>query len=180
MAVSAHEEDVLLPGLICMATAEALDGNLEEATQAGVALVLLAAMRRVFDGIAAEAKSSLEREWGMPRALNAGDGFFALAQQHFLASTGTLPVAQRALALESFDRACQELSVEMNAATPSLSLQSVAASSGALFAGADTALIGSLAGFGRNLNPGSIPDMPESAVSKLLAVKEYITNRSRR
>ncbi|HLF77097.1 MAG TPA: hypothetical protein VJB57_06350 [Dehalococcoidia bacterium] len=177
MAITAHDEDVMLPGLVCLAIADAVGGEATVARGPAVSLVLLGAMRRVFDGIASEGASELEREWGMPRALNAGDGFYALAHSNLIAASGELGAEKRLLALGILDRASHELSLDMHAGiAPGVSLLSAGAALGGLFAGADLATVSQLGALGSDLQDG----LPDQAREALEAAATYLRNRSRR
>src|SRR5688500_8173346 len=66
------------PGLLCLLAADALGASGGIVEPAAVALSLLDAMATTFEGLDEEG-AALSR-YGMPRSLNAGDGFYALAQ----------------------------------------------------------------------------------------------------
>jgi hypothetical protein len=149
------DEDLLLPGLLCLATADALGERSAEAMPAATALTLLSAMRRVFGDIAGD-EGVLGENWGMPRALNAGDAFFAVAQRSLLDAAQRLDPERQAWSMRTMDAACRGLSVEMKHAEHGPTLYSAGAAFGALFAGADDPRVESLAAFGRDLDASRV------------------------
>lgn len=96
--------------LLCLAAAEALGSEAEAALPAATALFFLGEMGRVFRDVAEG--GGLAGPWGMPRALNAGDAFFALAQAALLADASA--DAERQLrALARLDEAARGLCAEL-------------------------------------------------------------------
>lgn len=187
----------LLPSCLCLLAAEALGGSPDAALPAAAALALLSSMGRVFSEIASErdgprAASRLEAAWGLPRALNAGDGFFALAQSALLDAAGA--DADRTLqAVDLLETASRSYSDDLNATLdapsargqrdrrPSPTLLSAGASLGALYAGADGDVVDALGRFGRSMAMAA-PDvtlldrvsLPSSARKRLLEAAKYI------
>jgi len=166
---AALPESSRLPALLCLLTADALAGRAEQALPAAASLVLLAEMSRVFAAIGGEghAGGGLAATWGMPRALNAGDGFFVLAQSALLDADAGLDEEQRLRALSILDEAARAISEEQCQAAPSevaghRALFEAGASLGAVFAGADAATASRFAAFGRALGEGA-PDEAQIA-----------------
>jgi hypothetical protein len=93
------------PGLVCLLAADALGAPAGAAEPAAVALTLLAAMNAAFAGLDEEG-APLSR-YGMPRSLNAGDGFFALAQSSLLHAADAGDAAQRLRAIDLLDATCR-------------------------------------------------------------------------
>jgi len=152
--------------LLCLLTADALGARPENALPAATALLLLTEMGRVFRDIAADG-AGLAKPWGMPRALNAGDGFFVLAQSALLDADAGLDEEQRLRALSILDEAARAISEEQCQAAPSevaghRALFEAGASLGAVFAGADAATASRFAAFGRALGEGA-PDEAQIA-----------------
>ncbi len=151
----AGEQEAFLPSLLCLAAAEALGAPAERALPAATALLCLAEMASIFEGIAGHgtAAGALPATWGMPRALNAGDGFFVVAQSALLKAEG-LSAEERLRALDLLDGACRDLSEELyeaaqaNATVRGRSLLPAAAALGGLFAAADAGLVACLTAFG--------------------------------
>ena len=101
--------DALGPAVLCLGLGPAL-GKGEDATLApAVALGLLAHMGRVFAELQGQ-RRGLSLGWGMPRALNAGDACFALAQDQLNRGSQTLAAESRLLAADMFDSAARALS----------------------------------------------------------------------
>ena len=96
----------LLPGIVCLRAAEALGASAESAAPGATALVLLWKMGDVFLSLESQdGGASLSTAWGMPRALNAGDAFFAAAQNTVLTDQGEISVQSRLRALSILDDA---------------------------------------------------------------------------
>jgi hypothetical protein len=96
----------LLAGIVCLRAAEALGSSAESAVPGATALVLLAQMGDVFLSLESQdGGASLSTAWGMPRALNAGDAFFAAAQNTVLTDEGEISVQRRLHALSILDDA---------------------------------------------------------------------------
>lgn len=87
VSAQSHEPDSFLPALLCALSAEAFGAEREAAMAAGTAFALAEASAYVIDDlVAAEsgadtAPRGLIGAWGVPRTLNAADGFFALAHE---------------------------------------------------------------------------------------------------
>jgi hypothetical protein len=96
----------LLAGIVCLRAAEALGEVAESALPGATALVLLAQMGDVFLSLESQdGGASLSTAWGMPRALNAGDAFFAAAQHAILTDDSEISVQRRLHALSILDDA---------------------------------------------------------------------------
>jgi len=162
--------------IMCLLTCQATGGDPEQALPAAAGLELVHNFSLVHDDI--EDKSDLRRDrptvwkvWGVPQAINAGDGLFVLAHlaMQRLANRGMPP--QRVLrALEIFDEAClaltegqyldlsfeTRLDVDVDQYLSMIrgktgALFSAAAQLGALVAGSDPASIARYRRFGENL-----------------------------
>ena len=136
-------------GLLCLLTAQSLGVKPEDAAAPAVALSLLGAMGRVFGQL--DGAESPRARWGMPRALNAGDGFYALAQAALLQDAGSPAAEQRLAAIELLDAAARAYSDALRVALPdgsnvdASSLTGAALALGALYAGASRAQAEALA-----------------------------------
>ena len=96
----------LLAGIVCLRAAEALGASAERAVPGATAVVLVAQMADVFLSLESQdGGASLSTAWGMPRALNAGDAFFAAAQHAILEDDGEISVQRRLQALSILDEA---------------------------------------------------------------------------
>jgi geranylgeranyl diphosphate synthase type I len=162
--------------ILCLLSCQATGGNPNQAVPAAAAIELVHNFSLVHDDI--EDKSHLRRSrstvwkvWGMPQAINAGDGLFVLAHlvMHRLADRGVPP--QRVLtAFEIFDEAClaltegQYLDLSFEARLDvdvdqylsmirgkTAALFSASAQLGALIAGSDPESIARYRRFGENL-----------------------------
>lgn len=107
---SGNSRDV---GLLCLLAAGALDATPGAAEPAAVALTLLDAMGATFAELDQDG-APLSR-YGMPRSLNAGDGFYALAQSALLHGTDRPDVEQHLAALELLDTTCRAYAEELHA-----------------------------------------------------------------
>jgi geranylgeranyl pyrophosphate synthase len=99
------------PGLLCLLAADALGAPQGAAEPAAVALLLLDAMAATFEGLDDEG-AALSR-YGMPRALNAGDGFYALAHSALLHASDAGDAAQRLAAIDLLDATCRAHAEDM-------------------------------------------------------------------
>jgi len=162
--------------ILCLLTCQATGGDPDQALPAAAAIELVHNFSLVHDDI--EDKSDLRRGrptvwkvWGVPQAINAGDGLFALAHlaMQRLADRGMSP--RRVLtALEILDQACLALTegqhLDLSFETrldvdveqylsmirgKTAALFSTAAQLGALVAGSDPASIARYRRFGENL-----------------------------
>ena len=162
--------------ILCLLTCQATGGDHEQALPAAAAIELVHNFSLVHDDI--EDQSDLRRGrptvwkvWGMPQAINAGDGLFVLAHltMQRLATKGVLP--RRVLtALEILDQACLALTegqyLDLSFETrldvdveqylsmirgKTAALFSAAAQLGALVAGSNPASIARYRRFGQNL-----------------------------
>ena len=102
--------DFETPALACLAAAEAAGGTAEAAMPAAVSLAFLAQMTLVFARLEnTGGAASLSTAWGMPRALNAGDAMFALAQDTLLSAPDELTAEQRMEATRMLDKGARAL-----------------------------------------------------------------------
>jgi hypothetical protein len=179
-----HSDDIaLMPALLCLLTCETFGGQTEDALPAAVSLAFLARMADVFKGIAGAdsgTDGTLMRSWGMPRALNGGDAFFALAQASLLdGKRGGLDPDRRFAAVGILDRASRALSEKLYGRSVTKSgagggLFAAATALGALWSGADDATVDALGGFGASIDAG-VPDVEglnQLPVSKRAALIE--------
>jgi hypothetical protein len=115
--LSAQDEEgatSMMPALFCLGLGRSLGGS-EEATLApAVSLALLAQMARVFCEL--DTGTGISVAWGMPRALNAGDAFYAMAQKQLLQGCAGLSPEIGVEALQTLDDASRELSEALQAA----------------------------------------------------------------
>jgi geranylgeranyl pyrophosphate synthase len=182
----------LMPALLCLLAAEALGGRVEDALPAATSLALLANMAAVFEGIAEAgrpgADGALLQSWGMPRALNAGDAFFALAQASAVETkAGSLLQADRRLQLlRVMDEVSQLLSETLYSRSATWNgearpggLFSAAMALGAICAGSDEATAEAITRFGDTLDAGEpaaslLQGLSEAARSRLIEAAKYI------
>jgi geranylgeranyl diphosphate synthase type I len=158
---------------VCLLACEAAGGDWQQALPSAAAIELVHNFSLVHDDIEDESpvrrhRPSLWALWGVPRALNAGDLLFALAQLALLGDERT--AAGRGLAAHLLNTACAALCVGQHrdlavaaGAEPSLAeylamiegktaaLVRAAAELGALAAGADPARRTALGEFGRSV-----------------------------
>jgi len=129
------------PGLLCLLAADALGAPQGAAEPAAVALSLLDAMAATFDGLDDEG-AALSR-YGMPRSLNAGDGFYALAQSALLHVSDAGDASQRLAAIDLLDATCRAHAEDMRLAAtggqPGSTLRNAAVEFAALAAGVSSA-----------------------------------------
>jgi hypothetical protein len=102
------------PAVFCLGLGRLITGSEDKALPAATALGLLEDMARVFCDIEGPPPSRLVASWGMPRTLNAGDGFFAAAQRVLLDDQG-LAASQRLRALEILSAAARLFSEALQA-----------------------------------------------------------------
>jgi hypothetical protein len=110
---AAAPPDVLLAPSLCLLIAAAFGSTGEAALQPATALLLLGLMAEVMLDLQPEpgvAGSQLATLWGMPRALNAGDAFYVLAQKALLRRAPGLAPEARGDALVLLDRAARNTS----------------------------------------------------------------------
>jgi hypothetical protein len=116
--LSAKDEpgaDAMMPALFCLGLGRAL-GSSEEATLApAVSLALLVQMARVFCDL--DTGTGISAAWGMPRALNAGDAFYVMAQERLLQGCAGLSPEIGVVALRTLDGASREFSEALQAST---------------------------------------------------------------
>ncbi len=162
--------------LICLLACEAAGGDPHQAVPAGSAIELIHGFSLIHDDI--EDGSPLRRGrpavwsvWGVPHAINAGDGMFVLARLalHRLADRG-VPAGRCQAAAVAFDHACLavcegqffDMSFESRPAVDldqylwmirhkTATLLAASAQMGAMVAADDTDLIGRYFAFGLNL-----------------------------
>ena len=179
IASVADDGDVPLPGLLCLITAEAFGAESDAALQPATALSLLGAMARVFEDIAVEGPAGLEREWGMPRSLNALDAFYALAQSLVIESTAGLEPEKRLKAVGLLDEACHVLSLELQAgAGASRTLIDAGLALGGLFGNANAVQMAELSDFAQRPSAGALQSLPIGVQNALVRAIPYITRRS--
>ena len=162
--------------ILCLLTCQATGGDHEQALPAATAIELVHNFSLVHDDI--EDQSDLRRGrptvwkiWGVPQAINAGDGLFALAHLAMQRLADRGGAHQHVLtALEILDRACLALTegqyLDLSFEThldvdveqylsmirgKTAALFSAAAQLGALVAGSDPASIARYRRFGQNL-----------------------------
>jgi len=116
--VAAYEGgDGLVASIACLRMAEALGVDAAAALPGATSLALLAQMAVVFLSLESQdGGASLSTAWGMPRALNAGDAFFAAAQHTILADEGEISVQRRLRALSILDDATKDFMEVLHAA----------------------------------------------------------------
>jgi hypothetical protein len=105
------------PAVFCLGLGQLITGSEAKTLPPATALGLLEDMARVFVDLEARPASDLSAGWGMPRALNAGDGFYAAAQRVLLNDTG-LPAEQRLRVSSSFSVAVRLFSESLHACAP--------------------------------------------------------------
>src|SRR3954469_6224800 len=129
------------PGLLCLLAADALGAPESAAEPAAVALSLLDAMAATFAGLDEEG-AALSR-YGMSRSLNAGDGFYALAQSALLHATDAGEPEQRLAAIDLLTATSRAHAEDMRLAAPGVAttstLRNAAIEFAALAAGVSTA-----------------------------------------
>jgi len=166
----------MLRPLLCLASCEAVGGDRERALPAAAALELLHNFSLIHDDIEdgspqRHGRDTVWQVWGIPQAVNAGDGMFALAHVtlHRLSEVG-LP-AEQVMAVgrlldEASLRLCEgqysDLSYEQRldvrcddylemVAGKTAALMAASAGSGALIGNAPNAVVALFQEFGRNL-----------------------------
>ena len=163
----------LLRPVMCLLVAEALGGDAEPAPPAAVAVELVHNFSLIHDDIEDQSdtrhgRPTLWRTAGLPLALNAGDGLFALARRTLL--NLALPPERVLLAVRLLDDACialcegQHLDLTFEArrsitlaeyeamvAGKTAALLGAAMALGALAAGADAAAVEAMHACGREL-----------------------------
>jgi hypothetical protein len=177
----AGEQDVsLLPGLLCLATAETISGRADAAFPAAIALSLLATMAEVFGAVAGGADDDgLIHAWGLPRTLNAGDAFFALAQETLAGAAG-LDETRRLQAVALLDEACLQVSETLYGeargarAEPGRGMVGAALALGALAAGSADSIVRSLAAFDISQNVNITAALPSAEREKLMAAVSFV------
>jgi hypothetical protein len=108
--------EAMMPALFCLGLGRALGGS-EEATLApAVSLALLAQMAHVFYDL--DAGKGISIAWGMPRALNAGDACYVMAQKQLLQGYAVRPSEIGVEALRELDEASRAFSEALQASTP--------------------------------------------------------------
>jgi hypothetical protein len=116
--LSAQDEESatsMMPALFCLGLGRSLGGS-EEATLAPtVSLALLAQMARVFCDL--DAGTGISVAWGMPRALNAGDAFYVMAQKQLLQGCAGLSPEIGVEALRTLDGASRAFSEALQASS---------------------------------------------------------------
>jgi hypothetical protein len=116
--------DGVVAGIVCMRAAEALGVDADMALPGATSLALVAQMAAVFLSLESQdGGASLSTAWGMPRALNAGDAFFAAAQNTLLADDGEISVQRRLRALSILDDATKDFMEVLHTAGSSASVK---------------------------------------------------------
>jgi hypothetical protein len=157
-------------GLLCLLTADALGAPQRAAEPAAVALALLDAMGATFDDLERDG-ASLAR-YGMPRSLNAGDGFYALAQSALLHAAEVHDAETHLATVERFDATCRAYAEELHArlqadyAPRAPALTPAALAFAALAAGVSGATVDALAA--GNLNGASLPAQARAKIEAAL------------
>ncbi len=159
LQVDADEGADDVAALLCLRFADAVCGNPEAAVPPATSLALLSQMARVFLGLESQGGApSLSTAWGMPRVLNAGDAFYALAQEALLATHDELPAAKRLRAVDTLDVAVRDYAEALNAApgvdqlaAGQQALVPAAATLAGIYAGADDDTMTRLQGFAESL-----------------------------
>ena len=147
-------------GLLCLLAADALGAPPGAAEPAAVALTLLDAMGATFAALDHD-DAPLSR-YGMPRSLNAGDGFYALAQSALLHSTDMQDPEEHLAAVELLDAGSRAYAEELHARLQSdyspraPALTPAALAFAALAAGASSQAVATLAA--GDLAGSSLPD----------------------
>ncbi len=106
------------PAVFCLGLDQLITGSEEKTMPAATALGLLEEMARVFIDLEAVPPSDLVATWGMPRALNSGDGFYAAAQRVLLDDLGLSP-SQRLRLVGLFSATARRFSESLHAWAPS-------------------------------------------------------------
>jgi hypothetical protein len=166
------------PALCCLLAADAVSGETGDALPAATAIALLGEMVRTFSAIASEDEAGLEGKWGMPRALNAGDAFYNLAQAMLLQGARNLDQERQFLLSTHLDRACRAFAEWLFERSPGnkRSLVAAALTLGALAADADEATAAQACEF--TLGPDNRPTtgLSPGARAKLAAARPYLRN----
>jgi hypothetical protein len=127
--------------LLCLLAADALSAPSGAAQPAAVALSMLEAMSSTFEQL--DHQGAALARYGTPRSLNAGDGFYALAQSALLHATDGGEPEQRLAAVDLLDATCrahaEDLRLAATGASHASSLRSAAIEFAALAAGVSTA-----------------------------------------
>jgi geranylgeranyl pyrophosphate synthase len=153
-----------LAALLCLRLAEAAGAKPEAALRPATSLALLSQMARLFLSLEARGgAASLSTAWGMPRALNAGDAFYALAQEALLAPDDEVTPAQRLRAVDVLNGASRRLAEALHGAPEGKQLEAgqqalcvAAASLAGIYADADEATSTKMKGFAESLlSPGN-------------------------
>jgi hypothetical protein len=176
-----------LPALTCLHTAEVLGATRSDVVPAATALGLVEAAALVVDelvlagGGAGVPPRGLLASWGMPRTLNAGDAFFALAQSTLLSMAAVPPDELLSLAAV-FDEAVEGWAEESESLRDSATSVTLHPSRALLSAGLN--LGARIAGVGRQaadrlalgLESGSAPldGFSQKAISELQAALDYL------
>lgn len=133
--------DVYEPAVFCLGLGQVL-GDQTRCLPPAIALALLEEMGRLF--LSLDTGDEPSASWGMPRALNAADGLYALAQKTLLEEASLSPDAQLEV-MGIFSQAARDFSEALHAwsteddtlVEASRSLLSAAASLAALCCGLD-------------------------------------------
>jgi hypothetical protein len=110
-------KDAYGAALFCLGLGLLITGSEEKTLPPATALALLEETGRVFIDLDSEPPGPLVAAWGMPRALNSGDGFYAVAQRALIEDQG-LPSEQRLGALRIFSDAARRFAESLHAWAP--------------------------------------------------------------
>ena len=170
-----------LPALLCLRLGQVLCGNPSAALAPSTALALLTQMARVFLGLESQGGApSLSTAWGMPRVLNAGDAFYALAQDALLLLDDEIPAAERLRALDTFDGAVRGYVEALHAAPGENQLAAgqqallpAAVTLAGIYAGADGVTMAELRRLGESLGDADAGSLEADLLelTKTLAAK---------
>jgi hypothetical protein len=171
---AAVAEESELPALLCLRVAEAVGGDASAALPAATALALLTEMSRVL--LSLDSAPSLSTAWGMPRALNAGDAFFAAAQDALLSTSEEITAERQIAAVRILDAACRDfleaLSASAEAADspkPVRTLYPAAVALGAIVGGASDSTLSGLGRIAPQLNDAAPAELERLLAGEMMA-----------
>lgn len=173
----------LLAPCLCLAAAEAAGARQEQALASAAALLCVVLMAEVFRELNAEGSATgLGTAWGMPRALNAGDAFFTLAQQAILESG--LPPRRRARSLSLLDGAARAVSETLASSLGDSAAQRAllpsALALGAAAAGAPETVLASLLIASSGSGGGLVGAEAKDLLTRLAPALDYVTRMTER
>jgi hypothetical protein len=149
--------DYEMAALACLSAAEAVGSKSDTEVRGAMSIALMSQMGLVFAGLEnSGGAASLSTAWGMPRALNAGDAMFVLAQDALLSMPDEITADVRLQAIVLLDVGARALVDSLFAAgdgDPASTVQrALLASSmalGGLLGGADAQSVARLGQLGR-------------------------------